>query len=212
MGPVKASPGKDAVVRGLVGVTTKILKAVGGGRSGGDAVVTSDGMDIASVRQGGIDVVSHECVPPDPGDTKEVIRRLKEDYSVRAYFVTGELTEDIYVKDCRFADPTIEFTGLELWKRNLKVLVPFLIGPTIELLDIVVLEEGTDAVGTCIEARWILKTELALPWKPDIYVEGSTLYQLRPPLNNQIETHVESWDIDGVQALGMIFLGSKRVR
>ncbi len=45
----------------------------------------------------------------------------------------GDITEVIYDSGCFFADPTVQFSGLAKWKGNLKLLVPFLIEPKIQL-------------------------------------------------------------------------------
>lgn len=39
----------------------------------------------------------------------------------------------MYAEDCYFADPTVSFRGLQTWRRNLQLLVPFFINPCIEL-------------------------------------------------------------------------------
>lgn len=48
----------------------------------------------------------------------------------------GDISEKIYDSQCFFADPTVKFSGLTKWKGNLKLLVPFLIKPKIQLLNL----------------------------------------------------------------------------
>lgn len=189
----------DGVVKGVVNALTELLN-----------VVRPSQKD--STRTNTLGLPEGVRTAPQPGDVESVVRIIKEDYKDRAYFVTGVLSDGIYEVDCYFADPTISFTGLELWKRNLQLLVPFLDDPSIELIDINVVNDGGNTSrnqGAEIQATWILKSGLRLPWKPDIYVKGSTLYFLSPPNNNKIYKHVESWDISGLQALGMVFFGTK---
>ena len=54
----------------------------------------------------------------------------------------GNISDRIYDGQCFFADPTVKFSGLAKWKGNLKLLVPFLVEPKIQLLK---LERDTQA-------------------------------------------------------------------
>lgn len=101
---------------GLVAVLTESLRLLGVGR---------DRFEEA------------DAAPPTPrprrGDVAAVARRVADDFS-RAYFVRGQLDDGVYDEDCRFADPTVAFRGVRLWRRNLALLTPFLIEPRIDLL------------------------------------------------------------------------------
>ena len=61
--------------------------------------------------------------PPAPavaGDEKRPPRA--RDVAERRYFVTGDLTEEIFADDCRFIDPTTKVTGLSRYLRALRAL------------------------------------------------------------------------------------------
>lgn len=47
---------------------------------------------------------------------------------------SGLIDGGIYDAACTFADPTVSFSGLALWKRNIALLLPYLVQPRIELL------------------------------------------------------------------------------
>ena len=49
------------------------------------------------------------------------------------HVIAGDISDVIYDTGCWFADPTVQFSGLAKWKSNLKLLVPFLIDPQIQL-------------------------------------------------------------------------------
>ena len=200
----RASP----VVQWIVGLATETLRfvGVGGTASGGE------GNDAA--------IVPGRCIPLDRGDVEGVISALREDFELRAYFVTGVLTDAIYDENCLFVDPTISFSGRELWKRNLQLLTPFLRDPSIDLLSLYQKRAesdqqngGIDDAPVVLRAEWILKCELKFPWKPYIEVKGATDYTLHSTDNNRIIQHVETWDITGVEALALILSpGGRRER
>ncbi|XP_010524906.1 PREDICTED: uncharacterized protein LOC104802824 isoform X2 [Tarenaya hassleriana] len=136
-------------------------------------------------------------------NSDDLMMILKSDYK-NAYFVTGVFTSAIYADDCIFEDPTISFKGTELYERNLKLLVPFLEDPSIELKK---MEKGDDgSERNYILATWKLRTYLKLPWKPVISINGSTVYELDRGF--KIVRHVESWDVSAVEAIRQIFRSS----
>ncbi|KAJ0911328.1 putative NTF2-like domain superfamily protein [Helianthus annuus] len=149
----------------------------------------------------------NEVVPEQKYETAatcldDVMIILKSDYD-NAYFVTGNFTSGIYAEDCIFEDPTIRFSGRDLYSRNLKLLVPFFDHPSISLQGITkVLSGETESV----KATWKLRTYLKLPWRPLISVDGTTVYDL----DNQfrIVKHVESWSVSPLEAIGQIFTPS----
>ncbi len=57
-------------------------------------------------------------------------------------FAVGDISDAIYDSNCYFADPTVRFSGLAKWKGNLKLLVPFLIEPKIQLTKLESQEQG----------------------------------------------------------------------
>ncbi len=142
---------------------------------------------------------------PAPSSMAEFLAKLEEDFR-RAYFVTGDLADELYVSDCVFADPTISFEGLELYKNNLRLLIPFLTAPeirlkgSIEVVDEVANREaGVDQA--TVRAYWTLDTGLKLPWKPRVFVNGVTDYSL---VGLRVVRHVERWDIDPREAVLMV--------
>ncbi|XP_014510908.1 uncharacterized protein LOC106769699 isoform X1 [Vigna radiata var. radiata] len=129
----------------------------------------------------------------------DVLSIIKSDYD-NAYFVTGNFSSSIYAEDCMFEDPTIKFRGRELYARNLKLLVPFFDRPSIILQNI---EKDVDSDRNFVLASWKLRTNLKLPWRPLISIDGSTMYELNE--NYRIVRHVESWNVSAVEAVLQIF-------
>mmetsp|Transcript_24764 Transcript_24764/g.39220 ORF Transcript_24764/g.39220 Transcript_24764/m.39220 type:complete len:236 (-) Transcript_24764:249-956(-) len=128
-----------------------------------------------------------------------LVQGLKKDYE-NNYFLTGAINEDLYDEQCTFVDPTLSFTGLQLWKRNISNLKQFFIEPNIELIDIK-LEKNVNG----IRARWVLSTVLALPWRPKVCVGGSTLHTYESTKGNRVVYHEEMWDVSALEAILQLF-------
>ncbi|KAL0034678.1 hypothetical protein WJX77_002009 [Trebouxia sp. C0004] len=137
-----------------------------------------------------------------PGDIDGLLACIREDFDKRAYFITGDISDAIYDSNCYFADPTVRFSGLTKWKGNLKLLVPFLVEPEIQLTRLES-QQGAQLV-PLLQAEWTLQTYLKLPWRPFINVIGATEYSLNAEAN-QIVRHIESWNITPLQAIKQIF-------
>ena len=70
----------------------------------------------------------------------------------------GDISDRIYDSQCFFADPTVKFSGLAKWKGNLKLLVPFLIEPKIQLLK---LEQDTQDSSVLHVSHTMLALQIA---------------------------------------------------
>ncbi|CAM6081502.1 unnamed protein product [Calypogeia fissa] len=147
---------------------------------------------------------SNETVNGSTIAPEDFVEALRADYAV-SYFLTGDFNDALYAENCFFADPTVQFSGRDLYKRNLKLLVPFYEDPSLVLDDI---QEVGDGESQFIQAFWKLRVYLKLPWKPFIAVDGSTKYEL--DANAKIVKHVESWNVTGLEAIGQLFKPSDR--
>ncbi|KAG2449314.1 hypothetical protein HYH02_005469 [Chlamydomonas schloesseri] len=184
--PTKARQKDNAFTIGLVTVLTEGLRVLGVGK---DRYV-----EVAAAPS--------RTPPVRRGDVAGLMRRLTADFK-QAYFVTGVLDDSIYAPDCYFADPTVAFSGTDLWKRNLALLTPFLEDPSVQLYGMRRLgrnEEGAEVV----RAEWRLTTILKLPWRPLIDLDGATEYTLNEE-SNRIVRHVEFWSISGTEAILQMF-------
>ncbi|CAJ2628569.1 unnamed protein product [Trifolium pratense] len=115
----------------------------------------------------------------------DVLIIIKSDYD-NSYFVTGNFTSSIYAQNCIFEDPTIKFSGTELYERNLKLLVPFFDCASIRLLKI---EKDVESDTKFLRAYWKLRTNLKLPWRPLIAIDGNTCYELNEDFKVRIKMH-----------------------
>ncbi|PSC75331.1 Adenine phosphoribosyltransferase 1, chloroplastic [Micractinium conductrix] len=216
----------------------------------------TEGLRLAGVGASEYRAASAAAPPAPPlrrGDVRGLLRELRADYG-RQYFVTGLVSDRIYTEDCLFADPTISFRGVDRYKRNLALLVPFFWDAKIELRTLRELPgAGGDGLarwrallpwmrgGTSggsnggsggsggqaqqqqrrrqqqqqqqqpvrLLAEWRLTCWLRLPWAPYICVNGTTTYTLNEA-SNQIESHVEAWDVSATQALLLLLRPSER--
>ncbi|CAM9206082.1 unnamed protein product [Chrysoparadoxa australica] len=132
----------------------------------------------------------------------EAIASLRADYE-KVYFVTGDMDMNLYEQDCTFADPFVSFDGLDRFKKNLDNLGSFM-----EDVDLKVTswEEKEDS----LKAKWRFRCTLGLPWKPTLAASGGTEHYFNTE-SGRIERHVESWDIEPVNALKQLITpGRKR--
>lgn len=129
---------------GLVAVLTESLRLLGVGK---DRFEEAD--------------AAPEQPRPKKGDVGAVRRRIADDFA-RAYFVVGQLDDGIYDPQCRFADPTVAFRGVRLWRRNLALLTPFLIEPRIDLLPPTAEDEEAAAAEAARGARRQKSSPLSL--------------------------------------------------
>eukprot|EP00898_Chlorokybus_atmophyticus_P000628 jgi/Chlat1/1566/Chrsp123S01847 len=152
-------------------------------------------LSLAGKRQGSTTPASSKKA--SIGSVEEAITLLREDFA-EEYFVTARINADLYDDNCLFADPTVSFRGLERWRRNISLLMPFFINPTITLLDVQVTSP------LLLLASWRLTTHLKLPWRPYININGMTDYTLDQE-SLRVTAHVERWDVSPLQAIGLIF-------
>lgn len=73
--------------------------------------------------------------------------------------------------------------GREQYKRNLELLVPFLLDPSIQLYSLRRLPSPAPGTPTQLCAAWRLRCWLRLPWAPLVDIRGSTTYTLNTDRN-----------------------------
>lgn len=108
------------------------------------------------------------------------------------YFVTDDLTPEIFADDCRFKDPTNDVRGLSRYLTALGILFDANYS-RVQLLDIQVTQPYT------IEAKWTLGGYL----NPRV-VPFKTVYSLSKE-NGLIEMQDQTWSISGAEALRETF-------
>jgi hypothetical protein len=163
-----------------------------------------------------------------PWNAEELLRRIACDYTERNYLWTGELDYTCYDENCRFADPTLTFTGTATYARNIGNLRPIVDrwvdrdggGPRSELLSIrlVVANEGdsnnnddtssstssaSSSSKSFVQTRWKMVGDLRLPWRPRIDVMGQTRFWFGTDDSGivKIYHYDETWEIPPWQAL-----------
>jgi len=128
---------------------------------------------------------------------EEVRDTLEKDLRDGQYFVTGNLTREVFADDCKFVDPTNTVTGLSRYLTALGLLFE----PTtssVELKNIKVTGPNT------IESDWVLQGYLRFPWKPRVAPYGGhTVYTLNA--DGLVQTQAQTWEISGAKAIAETF-------
>mmetsp|Transcript_23787 Transcript_23787/g.56255 ORF Transcript_23787/g.56255 Transcript_23787/m.56255 type:complete len:250 (-) Transcript_23787:86-835(-) len=151
---------------------------------------------------------SSETVEPkssSPKSLDETIKRINEDND-RYYFLSGEIDSLIYDADCVFADPFVSFSGRDRFVQNLQNLGSFITKYDARVLKYSpVTYEGSTPI---IETKIMVKLELNLPWKPVLAWPWGVKYVIDPD-TYLIKKHEESWNIEPLEGVKMIFRPSK---
>lgn len=139
-------------------------------------------------------------VKPQASDSKtlnlsleEVAARLTRDLTEGAhknggYFITGDLSTDIFRDDCVFSDPTNEVKSLSRYQNALRILFD----PTlsqVQLLSPLVIDQQERTIAGRIRSRGYLQ----LPWKPFVSAyESDIVYTVDE--SGLIATQNQVWD------------------
>ncbi|KFK37388.1 hypothetical protein AALP_AA4G251000 [Arabis alpina] len=115
-----------------------------------------------------------------------VVDSIKQDFK-RSYFVTGNLTPEVYEEKCEFADPAGSFKGLARFKRNCTNF-----GSLIEKSNMKLMKwENFEDKGV---GHWKFSCVMSFPWKPILSATGYTEYYFDSE-SGKICRHVEHWNV-----------------
>ena len=135
--------------------------------------------------------------------TKDLVDSLRGDFR-RGYLFSGEIDPEIYAADCVFTDPTLSFSGLNTFRRNIANLRPAIekyVGSCAVLLHDIELKKAEKKV----VAEWTMYGNINLPWRPIIDLRGETTYTYDDSKNGsargRIIDYSERWQIPAVIAL-----------
>lgn len=136
-----------------------------------------------------------------PSSLDETLQRINDDND-RYYFLSGEIDSLIYDEDCVFADPFVSFAGRDRFIQNLQNLGSFITKYDAKVLDYssVSYEDSIPIIQTKI----MVKLELNLPWKPVLAWPWGVKYEIDPE-TFLIKKHEESWNIEPLEGVKMIF-------
>ncbi|CAM9599588.1 unnamed protein product [Scytosiphon promiscuus] len=128
---------------------------------------------------------------------------IRQEYA-KNYLWTGDINEGLYEEDCSFTDPTLSFSGLSTYKRN--------VGSLQGVLDLLVSNSRSELYscelsqeGSCVQTRWRMVGDLRLPWGPTIDVVGRTKFSYDSVRGNRIFSYDEVWEVEPAEALMQIF-------
>ena len=116
---------------------------------------------------------------------EEVARVLEADLRDSQYFVTGQLTPEVFADDCRFVDPTNDVVGLSRYVKALGVLFD----PAHAAVGL----EGIEVRGEQeVAARYLLGGYLRFPWRPYVKpFEGEVVWELGE--DGLVHTQRQEW-------------------
>ena len=172
----------SSATKGLVSSLTAVVNALGGSQED----------EAQRERQ-------FESLTPDA-----VLSGLRRDFVDNEYLWSGKITPELYGERCVFTDPTLSFSGLSTFEKNLENLDPWINrfvpspGRAVDLKSIELVDG--DAV---VEATWTMRGDLALPWRPRLELDGRTRFTLGGE-GGRISSYDEAWAIEPAEALAQL--------
>ncbi|CAM9256832.1 unnamed protein product [Ascophyllum nodosum] len=163
-----------------------------------DMFVTLSGEDKEAYSDKKSGIIRKEAL-----SVSELEASIRREYA-KNYLWTGDIDDRLYEEDCSFTDPTLSFSGLATYKRNvgsLQGILNFLVTKSrSELYSCDLRQEDS-----CVETRWRMMGELRLPWGPTIDVVGRTRFSYDPDRGNRIWSYDEVWEVEPAEALMQLF-------
>ncbi|GAB4818337.1 hypothetical protein N2152v2_005383 [Parachlorella kessleri] len=118
---------------------------------------------------------------------------LARDLSAGQYFVTGNLTREVFADDCQFKDPTNDVTGLSRYTKALGLLFD-------PEYSVVRLRSISVAGPRTIEADYVSGGYLKFPWHPRVEpYEGHIIYTLNE--EGLVQVQEQTWSKPAFEAL-----------
>jgi hypothetical protein len=128
----------------------------------------------------------------------EVARIIERDLSEGQYFVTGNLTREVFDDRCRFVDPTNDVVGLSRYLTALGLLFdPATSEVTVRSVEV--------TSPTTIESVGTLEGYLRFPWHPKVDKYTYSMTHRVDPETGLIVEQSQTWDISGVKAIAETF-------
>uniref|UniRef100_A0A1J3GP00 Uncharacterized protein n=1 Tax=Noccaea caerulescens TaxID=107243 RepID=A0A1J3GP00_NOCCA len=130
-----------------------------------------------------------------------IVDSIKQDFK-RSYFVTGNLTPEVYEEKCEFADPAGSFKGLTRFKRNCTNF-----GSLIEKSNMKLMKwENFEDKGV---GHWKFSCVMSFPWKPILSATGYTEYYFDTD-SGKICRHVEHWNVPKIALFKQLLRPSRK--
>jgi hypothetical protein len=155
--------------------------------------------------------------PSTPRRTPEQLANdISKEFTEAKYLWSGDITSEMYDLFTTFTDPTLSFTGLATFERNVRNLQPVLKrlvrdGGEVELFECGVVRLGDGETENiekdAVRASWRMVGKLNLPWRPKIDLKGRTTFTFRDFGDKRgclIIEYREEWELTAGQAVSQL--------
>ena len=125
-----------------------------------------------------------------PRSPRELLERIRSDYTARNYLWTGNIDLACFDENCRFQDPTLSFVGRNQFVQNVQNLQPIVTNLVSQEQSILLDVQLNEKEGF-VQTRWNMVGDFTgLFWKPRLDVIGRTKFWYR--LNSSTCTSTSS--------------------